>query len=230
MASDRESPEVSMMVVDEAREQAFIGIEPKQEKRGQKRLKRAMTTTSAAECTDKDEKKQGKRRRRDLSLLPTMPLDILFAICSELTPRDIISLSRVDRNFCRTLTARNASFVWKAVREAEEGIEPPRGVPEHRWVDLLFGISACDLCNAKRIPVNWSYRRQICRRCLRSRSIVTSKVAKRFPGINTAILDMVPVNYPSYYSPAYYWIPAIEGFMKRSGPLKQTANLELLNV
>lgn len=186
---------------------AFIGIKPKQEKKGQKRLKRATTTDSATECTDKDEKKQGKRRRRDLSLLPTMPLDILFTvsltpspwlvsptkssqICSVLTPRDLISLSRVDRNFCRTLSARNASFVWKAVRKAEEGIEPPRGVPEYRWVDLLFGISACDvchyfisytesphmictlqLCNAKRIPVDWSYRRRICRRCLRSRFV-----------------------------------------------------------
>ncbi|PBK72126.1 hypothetical protein ARMSODRAFT_1082612 [Armillaria solidipes] len=216
MASNRESPEVSTAVdsenIDKACEQ---GIKPKQEKKVQPSLKKARTTNSTTKFPDKDEKKQGKRRRRDLSLLPTMPLDILFSICSVLTPRDLISLSRVDRNFCRTLTARNASFVWKAVREAEEGIEPPRGVPEYRWVDLLFGISACDLCNAKKIPVDWSYRRRICRRCIRSHSIVTSKIAKRFPGINTAILDMVPVNYPSYCSPAYYWIPAIEEIQEK---------------
>ncbi len=62
-----------------------------------------------------------------------------------LNARDLINLSRVDANFCRTLTAQNVSFVWKAVRESEGGIEPPRGVPEYRWVDLLFGIALCDV-------------------------------------------------------------------------------------
>ncbi len=62
-----------------------------------------------------------------------------------LSPQDLINLSRADENFCRTLTANNVSFVWKAVREADGGIEPPQGIPEYRWVDLLFGQSVCDV-------------------------------------------------------------------------------------
>ncbi|KAK0231600.1 hypothetical protein IW262DRAFT_1345238 [Armillaria fumosa] len=85
------------------------------------------------------------KKRRDLSLLLTMPLDILFAVYTMLSPRDLISLSRVDAKFCRTLTANNVSFVWKSVREADGGIEPPRGIPEYRWVDLLFGKTVCDV-------------------------------------------------------------------------------------
>ncbi|KAK0205789.1 hypothetical protein DFS33DRAFT_531747 [Desarmillaria ectypa] len=145
---------------------------------------------------DKEKPKQKKRRRRDLSLLPTMPLDILFAICSMLTSRDLINLSRVDANFCRTLTANNVSFVWKAVREAEGGIEPPRDIPEYRWVDLLFGVSACDVCDARHVRVDWMLRRRICKRCLKPNLIYEPRVAKLFPVSST--------------SSRFYWSPDID--------------------
>ncbi len=72
-------------------------------------------------------------------------IDQCHQIFGMLSPRDLINLSRVDASFCHTLTAHNVSFIWKAMREVERGIEPPRGVPEYRWVDLLFGKLICDV-------------------------------------------------------------------------------------
>ncbi len=62
-----------------------------------------------------------------------------------LSLRDLFNLSRVDANFCRTLTAHDVSFLWKAAGKAEGVIESARGIPEYRWADLLFGKPVCDV-------------------------------------------------------------------------------------
>ncbi|KAK0455640.1 uncharacterized protein EV420DRAFT_554628 [Desarmillaria tabescens] len=55
--------------------------------------------------------KPKKKKQRDLSLLPTLPLDILFAIFNTLISRDLIKFSRVDAmlqlqwGLCRSLAA-----------------------------------------------------------------------------------------------------------------------------
>ncbi|KAG7441590.1 uncharacterized protein BT62DRAFT_1079940 [Guyanagaster necrorhizus] len=78
-----------------------------------------------------------------------------------LSPQDLINLSRVDANFRRTLTANNVSFVWRAVRGGEEGIKSPRGIPEYRWVDLLFGTSTATRCY-RAIITNADVWRHLC--------------------------------------------------------------------
>ncbi|PBL01613.1 hypothetical protein ARMGADRAFT_222039 [Armillaria gallica] len=133
-----------------------------------------------------------KRQQRDLSLLPTMPLDVLFAICSMLTSPDLINVSRVDANFCRTLTVYNVSFVWKTVRETEGGIEPPQDIPEYRWVDLLFRVSACDVCDTKNARIDWMLRRCICKRCLKPNLVYEPRIAKMFPDVDVEILSLIP--------------------------------------
>ncbi|SJL01027.1 uncharacterized protein ARMOST_04343 [Armillaria ostoyae] len=166
-----------------------------------------------------------------------MPLDVLFAvctviyllskeyrpgfrqICSMLTSRDLINLSRVDANFCRTLTAYNVSFVWKTVRETEGGIEPPQDIPEYRWVDLLFGVSACDLCDARNVRIDWMLRRRICKRCLKPNLVYEPRIAKMFPDVDAEILSLIPHTHSgitTYNSSSrYYWIPDIDDIMDK---------------
>ncbi|KAK0455645.1 uncharacterized protein EV420DRAFT_1552462 [Desarmillaria tabescens] len=172
----------------------------------------AMSKQMKAKVTETKRKSTGKKRR-DLSLLPTMPLDILFTICTMLSPRDLINLSRTDATFCRTLTANNVSFVWKAVREAESGIVSPRGIPEYRWVDLLFGKSYCDLCYANHASVDWTLRRRVCTRCLKANLIAALRVKRRFPGVNADALSLIPLTNTGRggmcaYN-GYYWISDI---------------------
>ncbi|PBK72124.1 hypothetical protein ARMSODRAFT_1016102 [Armillaria solidipes] len=158
------------------------------------RTSSSMAATKEAKATQTKRKGTGKKRQT-IGLFSTMPLDILFLIFGMLSPRDLINLSRVDASFCHTLTAHNVSFVWKAMREVERGIEPPRGVPEYRWIDLLFGKLICDFCRGKRgkkASVNWKLRRRLCARCLKANLISVSKVKIRFPDINDDVLSLIP--------------------------------------
>ncbi|KAK0448181.1 hypothetical protein EV421DRAFT_115998 [Armillaria borealis] len=152
-------------------------------------------------------------KRRELSLLPMMPLDILFIIFAMLSPQALLNLSLVDANFCRTLTAHNVSFIWKAVREAEGGIESPRGIPEYRWVDLLFGKPVCDFCQAKNVSVDWTLRRRVCKRCFKANILCASRVRSHFPDVNDKVLNLIPLTYAGpgkTRSPSgYYWISDI---------------------
>ncbi|PBK72125.1 hypothetical protein ARMSODRAFT_953815 [Armillaria solidipes] len=183
----------------------------------------AATKQIKAKGTETKRKKPGKKRR-DLSLLPTMPLDILFTVCTMLSPRDLINLSRVDETFCRTLTANNVSFVWKAVREADGGIEPPRGIPEYRWVDLLFGKSVCDFCPAKNVLVDWKLRRRVCKRCLKGNLISASKVKKCFPDVDDNVLSLIPRTNAGpgkmHARGGYYWFSDITDVQAKMNELE----------
>ncbi len=122
-----------------------------------KRRRTKATNETKATQTERNTTEKG----RDLNLLPNMPLDILFTVsrllsailptdqCRQifgmLSARDFINLTRVDASFCRTLTLPDVSFVWKGARDAEEGLEPPRGIPEYRWANLFFGGLVCNV-------------------------------------------------------------------------------------
>ncbi|KAG7441586.1 uncharacterized protein BT62DRAFT_474258 [Guyanagaster necrorhizus] len=171
----------------------------------------ARKRTKITKVTESERKKTGKKR--DVSLLTTMPLDILFTIFGMLFPRDLINLSRVDANFCRILTAHNVSFVWKAAREAEGVSEPLHGIPEYRWVNLLCGNSVCDFCRAKKATVDWMLRRRVCKRCLKSNLICASRITRRFPDVNDNVLSLIPLTNvgprKKHARSGYYWISDI---------------------
>ena len=101
---------------------------------------------------------KSSRQKKSLSLLPAMPLDVLFEVkkkknalllmltadrihqvFSHLTPKDIIHLSRTSRIFRDTLMTRNATFVWKAARGRSGAPECPMNMSEPQWAILLFG-------------------------------------------------------------------------------------------
>ncbi|PBL01630.1 hypothetical protein ARMGADRAFT_1071161 [Armillaria gallica] len=179
--------------------------------RSVKRIRTSSNTAATKETKVTQTKRKGTgKKQQTINLFSRVPLDILFLIFGMLSPRDLINLSRVDANFCHTLTAHNVSFVWKAMRKVERGIEPPRGVPEYRWVDLLFGKLVCDLCHGrrgKRASVNWKLRRRLCARCLKANLISVSKVKIRFPDIND-VLSLIPftTDQGNRAREDHYWI------------------------
>jgi hypothetical protein len=98
--------------------------------------------------------------RKNLGLLLTMPLDILFEvscrdaccivvldfftnnlpkILGHLPPKDILSVSRASKNFRETLMTRSATTVWKAARNRLDAPECPSWMSEPAWAALLFG-------------------------------------------------------------------------------------------
>jgi len=125
--------------------------------------KRAKKGSGSAQA--KQSSAKGSRQKKSLSMLPTMPLDVLFEVkkscisgCrptlivyrmhqvfSHLTPKDIINLSRTSRVFRDTLMMRNATSVWKAARERFGAPECPSNMNEPQWAVLLFG----NLCQVR---------------------------------------------------------------------------------
>ncbi|KAF6751122.1 hypothetical protein DFP72DRAFT_908530 [Ephemerocybe angulata] len=134
------------------------------------------------------------RRRfgKDLSLLPKMPLDILFEIFSRLEPKDLVNLLRVNKMFRSTLLRPNAQFVWAASRTRRRVPAPSRGFTEAAWAIFLFGTK-CELCGSMQVnKVDWFLRRRACGRCKRVHLQDGRKFAAKFPQYDITILQYIP--------------------------------------
>ncbi|KZV73652.1 hypothetical protein PENSPDRAFT_749890 [Peniophora sp. CONT] len=137
-----------------------------------KRVKTTKGTTKSATKT------RGKKGR--LSVLPTLPLDVLYEIFAHLGPGDLISLARTSKSFRSVLLSRQSSFLWRQVLEAsaEEGYPPrPEDMTEPAWSGFFFGGSYCSLCAAKTtLEVCWAQRRRLCKSCAEDKLIPVARL------------------------------------------------------
>ncbi|KDQ50795.1 hypothetical protein JAAARDRAFT_199635 [Jaapia argillacea MUCL 33604] len=96
----------------------------------------------------------GKRRKRKrrvdptkgkLSILPTMPLDVLFEVFGHLTPQDLLALSSTSRLLRTTLLSKGAMSVWKTSLSKMPSNPPecPKDTTGPRWAQLLYGPNSC---------------------------------------------------------------------------------------
>ncbi|KAI3599172.1 hypothetical protein WG66_013448 [Moniliophthora roreri] len=103
----------------------------------------------------------GRRTRPDentgkLSLLIDMPLDILFVICSFLSPKTLFSLLDVSNAFRELLTASNAATIWIGLRKSYNAPEPASfidGSGEFVWAQVLFDESGKECGELERAKV-----------------------------------------------------------------------------
>lgn len=74
-------------------------------------------------------KKKTKRNQDlisgQLSMLPTVPLDIIFRIFALLEPLDLICLSSVNRAFRACLFDEQANGLWRGARQRSKAPDPP---------------------------------------------------------------------------------------------------------
>ncbi|KAF8176916.1 hypothetical protein BJ912DRAFT_986384 [Pholiota molesta] len=103
-----------------------------------------------------------KKKKKSLSLLPSMPLDVIFEVN--------IPLSCSSKLFHETLSSSGAKSVWKPKK-------CPSDLKEIRWAQLLFGRS-CENCG----------RESSCTINL----YVKSKVAAAFPDCDDLVLSLIP--------------------------------------
>ena len=110
-----------------------------------------------------------------LSLLPTMPLDILFVvrpssgisnpseslissslqkICSHLPPKSLLALTRTNHMFRTTLLSRSSTTIWLTMRRNQDILSPMMGVSEPEWARLLFGGTCCQVSHP---PISHSF-------------------------------------------------------------------------
>ncbi|KAI3603630.1 hypothetical protein WG66_006017 [Moniliophthora roreri] len=125
-----------------------------------------------------------------LSLLPTMPLDILFEICAYLPPKSLVALIDVNKAFREILVGP----VWTTLRKEFEAPDPPPGLntSEVDWMRLLFGDMVCYFCGAKRVTANWVLRKKICKKCVPTQGVSTRGFVKVYgPELDKTSRDLV---------------------------------------
>ena len=96
-----------------------------------------------------------RRRRRDLRLLPEVPMDVLIEVYTihhtkvqgsralkillYLEPKDLLTLSRANKGFRRALINETTDrAVWKVKRIAAAAPVPPPRYSEAKWISFLF--------------------------------------------------------------------------------------------
>ncbi|KDQ61922.1 hypothetical protein JAAARDRAFT_31411 [Jaapia argillacea MUCL 33604] len=145
----------------------------------------------------------GKRRKirrpnpKDgkLSILPSMPLDILFEIFTHLSPKDLLTLSRTSHILRSTLLSKNATTVWKRSLANMPGSPPacPKDISEARWAELLYGATNCHICGAVNIfNIDFGLRHRLCLSCKKTNLVYSARFSKKFPEFDTTILDLIP--------------------------------------
>jgi len=119
------------------------------------------STPNKRQKTAKSRTGSKTQRKKDLSLLPTMPTDVFFEvgasasaranvrlktaqILSQLKPLDLLALSRTNREFRTIMFAPNTRSVWIAARKPFLVPDPPSHISEVKWASLLFE-TACQV-------------------------------------------------------------------------------------
>uniref|UniRef100_A0A0W0FVW2 F-box domain-containing protein n=1 Tax=Moniliophthora roreri TaxID=221103 RepID=A0A0W0FVW2_MONRR len=190
-----------------------------------KRQKRGRDVTNEDSDWKRPRKKKTQMRggAGKLSLLPNMPLDILFEICSYLPPKSLMALIDVNKAFRETL----ARPVWTTLRKEFEAPDPPSGTDtsEIDWMRLLFGDTMCyvghvqrlasvqsyksliQVCDAKRVTLNWVLRKRICNKCISTQGVSARGFVKAYGvGLDKTSRDLVlSLIWPAYGIGTHYY-------------------------
>ncbi|KAJ3534655.1 hypothetical protein NMY22_g6834 [Coprinellus aureogranulatus] len=147
-----------------------------------------------------------RRGQKNLSLLPTMPLDILYEILGALSPKDLLNLARTNKLWRKTILAENMKLVWAAARKLCGAPKPPENFSEAQWASLCFE-KECQACGkAKAVTaIDWLLLRRTCNRCKKAHLISAKDIRARLPNVDKSILDYVPYTFNSGYTSRYHW-------------------------
>ncbi|KAG2055235.1 hypothetical protein BDR06DRAFT_954429 [Suillus hirtellus] len=139
--------------------------------------------------------KRSGRRKKSLSLIVTVPIDILLEIFGLLEPVDLSHLFHAHKAFRKVLSSNHAVSVWKAARVNRGGVpDCMPGMSEVEWADLLFDGSDSQECGKKRVwDIDFGMRRRVCQPCLNENLVCKSAFPFVFPEYyDPIILDLIP--------------------------------------
>ncbi|KAL0572191.1 hypothetical protein V5O48_003732 [Marasmius crinis-equi] len=127
-----------------------------------------------------------------LSMLPTMPMDIFFLICSYLPPRSLLALSRTNHLFRTTLLSQSSRTIWITMRKQLRVPEPGLHMSELEWASMLFDGTRCQVCGVKGVSrIDFILRRRVCYKCIRALGIRRTTFTTIYPSEAIFVLDYV---------------------------------------
>ncbi|RDX56503.1 hypothetical protein OH76DRAFT_1395620 [Lentinus brumalis] len=166
---------------------------------GERPTKRRRRNANAKDDSGSCMPGKGSRRKKSLSMLPDMPLDILYEIFAHLHPYDLLHLTRTTKPLRVLLMNRSATTVWKRARENVPGLpDCPPDLSEPAFANLAFDPH-CHFCIKARVwTVMWTLRVRCCKTCLKdSTAVVTlGEVFRALPRYNPLKTKaMLPIEY-----------------------------------
>ncbi|KAL4247394.1 hypothetical protein ABKN59_008063 [Abortiporus biennis] len=106
------------------------------------------------------------RRKGVLKEMLEMPLDILYEILVELSPKDLLSLSRTTKDFRNLLVSKSAIGFWQTAFKNSPDL-PPRypDMNELQFSNLLFSPHCHNCLKPNVHSVIWMFRSRYCTSC-----------------------------------------------------------------
>ncbi|CAA7263589.1 unnamed protein product [Cyclocybe aegerita] len=109
-----------------------------------------------------------KRRIGALKLFLDLPLDVIFEAISYLSPADVLTLTRVSREFRSLFLSRSSSLaIWRRVVVQVPGLPPcPEDLDEPQYASLVYD-KFCMACGSTRGVLTTYYRLRLrfCTKC-----------------------------------------------------------------
>ncbi|KAF9645813.1 hypothetical protein BDM02DRAFT_399008 [Thelephora ganbajun] len=160
--------------------------------------KRART----AKMTAKDKQQEKRRKKANLSMLPEMPIDILYEIFSLVHPRDLLHISWTAKVLNGFLTSKSSRHVWQAsFKTVPENEQPPPCPPEMTemaYANLVYGQCCMNCSNTHPTIPAWRALVRVCGHCVEE--IAIDRVSARPDGLpyTTNMSDILPVFRVNY--------------------------------
>ncbi|KAF8167227.1 hypothetical protein B0H34DRAFT_680927 [Crassisporium funariophilum] len=108
----------------------------------------------------------------NLSLISTVPLDILFEVLEYLHPIDLWNLAHTNQSFLQLLEHESSTSAWKSCFDHHPDMPSiPLNVSGWRWGQLLFGVIVCEECGGTPAPADVTFYRRLCKACALNRYI-----------------------------------------------------------
>ncbi|KAK7063921.1 F-box domain-containing protein [Favolaschia claudopus] len=134
-----------------------------------KKLKRESSVRDKTKDMNASKVPKYAKTKAKLSLLPSLPLDVLFEIFGHLPPVDILHLARTTKGFRSILLHKSASSTWKTSLRRVPGLpECPEDMSQPAWVNLVYSAHCHNCFENKVLKVDWLLRLRLCEVCLKS--------------------------------------------------------------
>ncbi|KAG7085467.1 hypothetical protein E1B28_003028 [Marasmius oreades] len=132
-----------------------------------------------------------------------LPVDVFLEIAKELTPPDLLNLSRTNKSLRNHLMSRQNHVLW---RESLANIPDlpalPPGMTEPSYVNLLFSTK-CHLCSSGHSSPYWECRLRCCTKCINEafieKAILMADGQFSFLASNADLLKVIPQRAPGIY-------------------------------
>ncbi|KDR80237.1 hypothetical protein GALMADRAFT_242537 [Galerina marginata CBS 339.88] len=112
------------------------------------------------------ERLANKNYFHNLSIMLSLPLELVFEIFEHLHPIDLYNLIRSSKSFRNLLLNRRSSPLWSTVFERHPDVPRcPPGLSFPKWVSLLFGPPTCDNCAHPEAMVDFTFFERLCNAC-----------------------------------------------------------------